>query len=200
MLVRASPLLAVPALPLSAVERPRPSPTLTTPFCLLPLPADTYNPIAGASDSSVCASCFTDFGETFGADAGSATCWDGVHHIDCARGSTAALGFGAKKDASGTTSLGFVWDDDSAKCKACDAGSFQDSTGSAPYPQECSLCPAGSSTLGFSGKYGVGSSAACSLCGAGTFSSYEGSDNCDVCPTGMISLTNSTGNMACTPW
>ena len=165
------------------------------------LPADTYNPILGASDASVCLSCFDDFGETFGSDAGAATCWDGVHHIDCARGSAAALGYGAQLDKSGSTSLGFVWDDDSAKCAACAAGSFQDSTGSAPFPQECSLCPAGTSTNGKNGTYGAGAGAACSTCGAGTFASYEGTDACDVCPTGLISRDNSTtGNVACTPW
>ena len=155
----------------------------------------------GAVTIDTCLSCFTDFGETFGSDEGSASCTDGVHHIDCARGSPAALGYGAKLDKTGNTSLGFVWNDDSAKCEACDAGSFQDSTGTAPYPQECTLCPAGTSTNGLNGTYGAGTSDACSVCGAGTLSSFEGSDACDTCPTGLISLSNGTfGNIACTPW
>ena len=160
-----------------------------------------YSPILGAVGADTCKSCFDDYGETFGSDEGSASCTDGVHHIDCARGSAAALDYGAQLDTSGTTSLGFVWDDDSAKCEACAAGSFQDSTGSAPYAQECTLCPAGTTTNGKNGTYGAGAGAACSVCGAGTFSSFEGNDACDTCPTGLISVANGTfGNIACTPW
>ena len=163
--------------------------------------ADSYNPLWGASSPSKCLSCSDDFGETFGSNAGSASCSDGARNIDCSRGSPAALSYGAQLDSSGITSLGFVWDADSAKCAACAAGSFQDSTGSAPYPQECSLCPAGTSTKGKNGTYGAGARAACSTCGAGAFASNEGTDECDVCPTGLISRDNSTtGNVACTPW
>ena len=78
-------------------------------------PANSYNPLLGASDAAAdCLSCKADvqFGETWGSDAGSATCTDGAASVDC----TGPNGAGAG---------GYVWDGDQNVCVACAAGSYQ---------------------------------------------------------------------------
>ena len=80
--------------------------------------ADTYNPVYGASVIASCKSCATDFGPTYGSDAGSGSCSAGSHHIDCSL------------PANG--GAGFYWDGDAAACVQCDAGTWLDTTQNPP--------------------------------------------------------------------
>ena len=85
--------------------------------------ADTYNPIYGATLATKCWDCKNyPFGETFGADAGSATCTDGSISIDC-NGPNGPGYMGTPM--TGVYPGGYVWDGDQNQCVKCPAGTYQ---------------------------------------------------------------------------